>query len=87
MSEIQSIAQRVRATIARSVCVDVSTVTDDKKIADFGCDSMDETEVQLSLEDEFSFVFCSAVGPMQRGFANRFQCGLFRHAAFLFPSP
>lgn len=54
MSEIQSIAQRVRATIAKSICVDASTVTDDKTLADFGGDSLDEVEAVMSIEDEFS---------------------------------
>lgn len=54
MDQVQSIAQRVRTVIARVAGVDVGSVTDDKKLADFGCDSLDEVEAVMSIEDELS---------------------------------
>lgn len=54
MSEIQSIAQRVRNILAAQVMLDSIDIADDMKLSDFGADSLDVVEAAMFLEDEFA---------------------------------
>lgn len=60
MSEAKTVAQRTRETIARCLCVDLATVTDERSISGDMGDSLDAVELTMSIEDEFDIVVDAA---------------------------
>ncbi|CAN5300113.1 acyl carrier protein [soil metagenome] len=47
--------ERIRRVIAEQFCVELQTVTPDKRMAeDLGSDSLDQLEIVMNIEDEFS---------------------------------
>ena len=52
----EEVAERVRQSIADEVGMNISEITDDKRILeDLDVDSLDTIEIVIELEDEFEF--------------------------------
>ena len=51
---MDDIAQRVQQIVAEQVGMDIAAITLDKRLdLDLGCDSLDDIEIVMALEDEF----------------------------------
>jgi len=51
------VAEKIKELIAEQISVDVEEITDNKSLEDLGIDSLDVTEIAMSIEDEFDIEF------------------------------
>ncbi|MBQ1517965.1 MAG: acyl carrier protein [Clostridia bacterium] len=51
------VSEKIKELIAEQIGVDVEEITDNKSLEDLGIDSLDVTEIAMSIEDEFDIEF------------------------------
>jgi len=51
------VSEKIKELIAEQISVDVEEITDNKSLEDLGIDSLDVTEIAMSIEDEFDIEF------------------------------
>ena len=51
------VSEKIKELIAEQISVDVEEITDNKSLEDLGIDSLDDTEIAMSIEDEFDIEF------------------------------
>ncbi|MEE3449769.1 MAG: acyl carrier protein [Acutalibacteraceae bacterium] len=56
------VSEKIKELIAEQISVDVEEITDNKSLEDLGIDSLDVTEIAMSIEDEFDIEFEADTG-------------------------
>ena len=56
------VSEKIKELIAEQISVDVDEITDNKSLEDLGIDSLDVTEIAMSIEDEFDIEFEADTG-------------------------